>query len=44
MLQVDREIRIHSCLMHDHIIKLYAAFEDESNVYLVQEFAAGDAH
>ena len=37
--QVEREIRIHIALDHDHIIKLYTAFEDEKNVYLVQELA-----
>lgn len=41
--QVEREIRIHISLNHEYIIKLYAAFEDEKNVYLVQEFAnSGD--
>lgn len=28
-------------LEHEHIIKLYVAFEDEKNVYMVQEFAGG---
>jgi aurora kinase len=37
--QVEREIRIHIALDHENIIKLYAAFEDEKNVYMVQEFA-----
>ena len=40
-LQVEREIRLHSCLQHDSIISLYAAFEDDQHVYLAQEFAAG---
>eukprot|EP00798_Chlamydomonas_sp_ICE-L_P023019 gene23019-30213_t len=41
--QVEREIRIHIALEHENIIKLYAAFEDEKNVYMVQEFAgSGD--
>ena len=41
--QVEREIRIHIVLDHENIIKLYAAFEDEKNVYMVQEFAgSGD--
>jgi serine/threonine protein kinase len=39
--QVEREIRIHIQLDHVNIIKLYAAFEDEKNVYMVQEYAAG---
>ena len=37
--QVEREIRIHIALDHENIIKLYAAFEDEKNVYMVQELA-----
>ena len=40
-LQVEREIRIHSSLDHKSIIRLYAAFEDDSNVYMVQEYATG---
>jgi len=40
---VEREIRIHIAMDHDHVIKLYSAFEDEKNVYMVQEFAgSGD--
>ena len=42
-LQVEREIRLHSCLQHDSIISLYAAFEDDQHVYLAQEFASGQA-
>jgi aurora kinase len=37
--QVEREIRLHIALDHENIIKLYAAFEDEKNIYMVQEFA-----
>ncbi|KAL3135413.1 hypothetical protein ABBQ32_007595 [Trebouxia sp. C0010 RCD-2024] len=39
--QVEREIRIHCRLSHGNIIQLYAAFEDDSNVYMVQEYATG---
>ncbi|KAJ9516181.1 hypothetical protein QJQ45_024610, partial [Haematococcus lacustris] len=39
--QVEREIRIHIQLDHVNIIKLFVAFEDEKNVYMVQEFASG---
>uniref|UniRef100_A0A7S3VNV4 Protein kinase domain-containing protein n=1 Tax=Dunaliella tertiolecta TaxID=3047 RepID=A0A7S3VNV4_DUNTE len=39
--QVEREMRIHIQLDHVNIIKLYAAFEDDKNVYMVQEFAGG---
>lgn len=38
---MEREIRIHSRLSHENIIQLYAAFEDDSNVYMVQEYATG---
>ena len=41
---MEREIRIHIALNHDNIIKLYAAFEDEKNVYLVQELADLDLY
>ena len=40
---MEREIRLHIALDHENIIKLYSAFEDEKNVYMVQEFAgSGD--
>ena len=39
--QVEREIRLHIKLDHANIIKLYAAFEDDKNVYMVQEYAGG---
>jgi serine/threonine protein kinase len=34
--QVEREIRIHIQLDHPNIIRLFAAFEDEKYVYMVQ--------
>lgn len=34
--QVAREVRLHISLLHEHIIKLYAAFEDAEHVVLVQ--------
>lgn len=37
--QVEREIRLHINLNHENIIRLFAAFEDEKHVYMVQEFA-----
>ena len=40
-LQVQREIRIHSQLQHEHIVAFYAAFEDSEHVYLALEYAAG---
>ena len=39
--QVEREVRLHSALVHPHIVALYAAFEDADHVYLAQEFAGG---
>ena len=41
--QVGREIDIHASLIHQNVIKLYAAFEDADGIYLVQEFATGGA-
>ena len=42
VVQVAREIEIHSQLVaHPHVIDLYAAFEDNDKVYLLQEYAAG---
>ena len=38
-LQVQREVYIHSKLNHKYAVKLYAAFEDDENVYLVQQYA-----
>ena len=43
-VQVQREIRIHSQLQHEHIIAFYAAFEDNEHVYLALEYAAGARH
>lgn len=37
---MEREIRIHIAQNHDNIIKLFAAFEDEKHVYMVQEYAS----
>jgi len=37
---VSREIEIHASLLHPHIVRLYAAFEDADGIYLVQEYAA----
>ena len=39
-LQVAREIEIHASLLHPHVLRLYAAFEDADGIYLVQEYAA----
>ncbi|EIE26639.1 Pkinase-domain-containing protein [Coccomyxa subellipsoidea C-169] len=38
--QVQREIEIQGRLHHDHIAKLYGAFEDEQSLVLILEFAA----
>ena len=38
---MEREVNIQINLQHDNIVKLYAAWADERNVYLVQEFADG---
>eukprot|EP00775_Hariotina_reticulata_P007067 gene7067-7280_t len=39
--QVAREVTIHAQLDHPNVIALYAAFEDNDKVYLLQEFAEG---
>ena len=39
--QVEREIRLHSQLRHPNIIQLHAAFEDDTHIFMVCEFAAG---
>ena len=36
MLQLIREIKIQSYLNHPNIVKLYAFFGDERNIYLAQ--------
>jgi len=38
--QVRREVAMHAALVHPNVIDLYAAFEDASAYYLVQELAA----
>ena len=38
--QVSREIEIHASMLHPHIVRLYAAFEDADGIYLVQEYAS----
>lgn len=41
--QIYREIRLHSRLNHENVIKLFAAFEENGQVILVQEYAeSGD--
>lgn len=39
--QVQREITLHLQLEHENVIQLYAAWEDDQAVYLVQELARG---
>ena len=39
--QVEREINIHINIKHENVIGLFGAFEDDNNVYLVQELALG---
>ncbi|EIE20566.1 kinase-like protein [Coccomyxa subellipsoidea C-169] len=39
--QVAREIRLQMSLQHSNIIGLFAAFQDDEGVYLVQEIAEG---
>ncbi|PNH09977.1 Serine/threonine-protein kinase Aurora-3, partial [Tetrabaena socialis] len=39
--QVFREVRVHSSLQHQHVIHLFAAFQEGTDVVLVQEYAEG---
>ena len=39
--QVFREIQIHARMRHEHIVKLFGAFEDSAAFYLVMEYAPG---
>lgn len=39
--QVAKEIRIHNSLKHANIIDFYGYFHDESNVYILTEYATG---
>ena len=39
---MDREIKMHSLLKHENIIRLFNNFEDENKIYLLQEFASHD--
>jgi serine/threonine protein kinase len=36
---IVREIKIHSFLDHENIIKLYGFFHDDDNIYLILEYA-----
>ena len=40
-VQVQREIEIHSQLIHPNIVNFYGAFEDDSHYYIVEEYADG---
>lgn len=39
--QVYREVRLHASLQHENVVQLYAAFQQDNHVILVQEFAGG---
>ena len=39
--QVAREIELQASLQHPSIVQIYAAFEDNEGIYVVQEFALG---
>lgn len=40
-MQVAREIELQALLQHPSIVQIYAAFEDNEGIYVVQEFALG---
>lgn len=37
--QVAREIRMHSQLLHDNIIRLYCAWKDSQFIHVAEEYA-----
>ena len=39
--QISREIRLHSGLVHEGVIAMYAAWKDSHHVYMAIEWAAG---
>jgi len=39
--QIFREVRLHSSLQHENVVKLYAAFKEGDRVVMVQEYADG---
>ena len=39
-LIIEREIKVHSQMDHPHIVKLWDTLQDESNIYMVMEYAA----
>lgn len=39
--QVSNEVKIMYSLNHQNILKLYNHFEDDTNIYLILEFAQG---
>ena len=41
MVAMIREVRILSILQHPNIVRLHAAYETPSNVYLIMELADG---
>ncbi|XP_021234494.1 inactive serine/threonine-protein kinase PLK5-like [Numida meleagris] len=36
-MQVERELELHSCLCHRHIVRLHGQFSTRSHVYLLLE-------
>jgi hypothetical protein len=39
--QIYREVRLHSSMQHENVVKLYAAFKEGDRVVMVQEYADG---
>lgn len=42
-VQLEREIRIHSALMHENIVRMFTHFEDDKCYYIVQVSMASAA-
>ena len=41
VIQVAREVQLHSTLVHEGVIAMYAAWKDPTYVYMAIEWAAG---
>lgn len=39
MIQIQREIEIHSIVDHPNIIKFYGFFHDAQRIYILMEYA-----
>ena len=40
-LQIERELRIHSALVHENICQYYGFFQNQDNIYIILEYCSG---